>query len=128
MSAISRTNGNGIKVALAEVPQLLAAVVRKAVEAEQDMAIVAEVESSTGLAAALADRIDVIITATAGEELAPPFHVALFGRQAIPVVAIGVDGTSIDVYGRSVTRGYGLEGLIGLIREAVAGSRPRFGG
>ena len=128
MSATSRTNGNGIKVALAEVPQLLAAVVRKAVEAEQDMAIVAEVESSNGLAAALADRIDVIITATAGEQLAPPFHAALFGRQAIPVVAIGIDGTSIDVYGHSVTRGYGLEGLIGLIREAVAGSRPRLGG
>lgn len=128
MSATLRTNGNGIKVALAEVPQLLAAVVRKAVEAEQDMAIVAEVDSSNGLAAALAGRVDVIITATAGEELAPPFHAALFGHRAIPVVAIDIDGTSIDVYGHSVTRGYGLEGLIELIREAVAGSRPRFGG
>ncbi|SEO53057.1 hypothetical protein SAMN02990966_02201 [Rhodospirillales bacterium URHD0017] len=128
MSAAPPTNGHGIKVALAAVPQLLASVVRQAVEAERDMAIVAEVESSSGLADALTDRVDVIITARKGEELALPFRAALFGHRSIPIVAIGVDGTSIEIYSHSITRGYGLAGLIGLIREAVAESQPRTGG
>jgi hypothetical protein len=127
MGATLPTNRNGIKVALAAVPQLLAAVVRQAVEAEGDMTIVAEIDSSNGLAGALADRVDVIITARKGEGLAPPFHTALLGRRAIPIVAIGVDGSSIDVYSHSITRGYGLAGLIGLVREAVAHSKPRTG-
>lgn len=127
MGATPPTNRNGIKVALAAVPQLLAAVVRQAVEAEADMAIVAEIESSNRLADALTDRVDVIITARRGEGLAPSLHTALFGRRAIPIVAIGVDGTSIEVYSHSITRDYGLAGLIGLIREAVARSQPRIG-
>jgi hypothetical protein len=121
------TTTQGIKVVIADMPRLLAAVVRKAVEVEQDMVIVAQVQTPDALVEAVARPVDVIVTAVTGEELAPHYRAALFGNQGIPVVAISADGNSIDVYGRWVTHGYGLAGLIALIREAVAGSQLRFG-
>jgi hypothetical protein len=121
------SEAEGIRAVMANMPRLLADMVRSTVEGERSMTIVAEIASPESLADALTGRVDVIITATSGESLAPPFRAALFGPRAIPVVAISVDGSTIDVYGRSVRRGYGLQGLIGLIREAVADSRPRVG-
>jgi DNA-binding NarL/FixJ family response regulator len=121
------TAARDIKVVIADMPRLLAAVVRKAVEVERDMTIVAQVNSADALADAVAEPVDVIITAATGGELAAPYRAALFGQRPIPVVAISADGTSVDVYGRRMARGCGLDGLIGLIREAVGGSQLRFG-
>lgn len=121
------TATDGIKVVIADMPRLLAAVVRKAVEVEKDMVIVAQVETPDSLADAVAKPVDIIVTAATGDHLAPHYHAALFGQRGIPVVAISADGNSIDVYGHWVAHGYGLAGLIALIREAVAGSQLRFG-
>jgi DNA-binding NarL/FixJ family response regulator len=127
MRYIGNTGADVIRVVIADVPRLLTAIVRKAVEAEEDIMIVAELQSADALGDVATDAIDAIVTATKGGELAAPFRAALFGPQAIPIVAIHVDGGGIDVYGRSRTRGYGLDDLVVLLREAVAGSRPRFG-
>jgi hypothetical protein len=127
MPGAGHSEADEIGAVMANMPRLLADMVRSTVEGEQRMTIVAEIASPEALADAITGRVDVIITATSGESLAPPFRAALFGPRAIPVVAISVDGSIIDVYGHSVRRGYGLQGLIGLIREAVAGSRPRGG-
>ena len=127
MPEARHSEADGIRVVMANMPRLLADMVRSTVEGERNMTIVEEIASPEWLADAITGRADVIITATSGESLAPPFRAVLFGPWAIPVVAISVDGSTIDVYGRSVRRGYGLQDLIGLIREAVASSRPRVG-
>jgi hypothetical protein len=127
MPEAGNSEADEIRAVMANMPCLLADMVRSTVEGERSMTIVAEIASPEALPGAIIGRVDVIITAISGESLAPPFHAALFGPRAIPVVAISVDGSTIDVYGRSVRRGYGLQGLIGLIREAVADSRPRVG-
>ena len=77
------------------------------------MSIVAEIASPKSLPDAITGRVDVIITATSGESLAPPFQAALFGPRAIPVVAMTVDGSTIDVYGGTSGGATGLQGLIG---------------
>jgi hypothetical protein len=121
------TGAEAIKVLIVDLPRLLADVVRRAIEVEKDMVIVAQLDTSDALADTLAKPVDVIITVATSSELAPPYRSALFGHRAIPVVAISAEGSSIDVYSHRSTRGYGVEGMIGLIREAVADSQPSFG-
>lgn len=116
------TPAESIKVVIAEMPRLLAAVVRTAVEAERDMTIVAQVETQDALPAALAKPVDVLITSARIDEASQPYRAALFGPQAIPVIAVSADGTSIDVYGHWTARGCGLSGLVTLIRRAVTRS------
>jgi DNA-binding NarL/FixJ family response regulator len=116
-----------INVVLAEMPRLLTAVVRTAVEAEQDMAIVAQVERPETLRAALANPVDVIITSAPIGEAPSPYRETLFGSRAIPLIAVSADGTSIDVYGHWIAHGSGLDGLITLIRKAVSHSHGQPG-
>ena len=118
----------GIKVLIAEVPALLAAVVRQTVDNESDMTVVEQVGSPEELREALHRPIDVVVTSSPTSELGPQFQALLFGPAPLPIVTISLDGARIDVYGRSITRGVGIEGLTRLIREAVAGAQPRMGG
>lgn len=127
MREIGSSRRKVIRVVLADVPQLLAAIVRKAVEAENDIVIVAEVKSAEATENVVGDPVDAIITATQKGALAPPFCAAVFGARAIPILAVSVDGSSIDVYSRTHTHGYGLKDLVDLIREAVSASGPRSG-
>jgi hypothetical protein len=117
-----------IKVLIAGVPNLLAAVVRTAVNEEPDMEVVADLGATAPLALDSRGRVDVVVTASATTDLAPEFRALLFGPRSVPVVAIGVDGKRIDVYGRSVIQGGGIEGLACSFREAVTRSRLRVGG
>jgi len=94
------TGSAGIKVLIADAPQLLANVVRRTpVDAEKDMTIVAEVGSEDALAKAVERPADVVITAATTRDFAPRFRALLFGPRAAPIVAISVDGQSIEVYG-----------------------------
>jgi len=117
MNEPSLNGSDAIKVLIAEVPGLLASVVRNTVNEERDMTVVEQVGSA-----------DVVVTASPTSELGPRYQALLFGPAALPIVTISLDGKRIDVYGRSTTHGGGIEGLTGLIREAVAGARPRIGG
>src|SRR5690348_16239942 len=119
------TGAEPIKVIIADMPTWLADGVRKTIEMEKDMVILALVETLNGLADGLQEP-DVIVTVATGGELAPPYCRALFRDRAVPVVAIGDEG-SIHVFSRRRTRGHGLEGLIGLIRKAVADSQQASG-
>jgi DNA-binding NarL/FixJ family response regulator len=124
-----RHHGTGaIKILIAEMPALLAAVVRQAVDEEPDMTVVEQVGSSEELQRALHRPIDVVITSSTTTELGPRFQALLFGSDPLPIVAISLDGARVDVYGRAITHGVGVERLAGLIREAVAGARPRMEG
>ena len=124
----SHDGSEGINVLIAEVPALLASVVRQTVNEEGDMTVVDEVDSENELSNALQHRIDVVITASQANELGPQFRALLFGPRSLPIVMISLDGSRIDVYGRSITRGGGIASLTALIREAVAGARVRIGG
>ena len=117
-----------IRVLIAGIPNLLAAVVRRAVNDERDMLVVAELGSMDALAPARLDDVDVVVTASASADLAPPIREVLFGPLAVPVVAIRVDGRRIDVYDHAVIQGGGIEGLARSIREVVTRCRPRVGG
>jgi DNA-binding NarL/FixJ family response regulator len=123
-----RHDGPGtIKVLIAEVPALLAAVVRQAVDEESDMTVVEQVATTEQLRQALHRPVDVVVTSSSTTALAQ-FQALLFGPTPLPIVVISRDGARIDVYGRSVTRGVGIDDLARLIREAVASARPRTGG
>jgi DNA-binding NarL/FixJ family response regulator len=117
-----------IKVLIAEVPALLAAVVRQTVDDESDMTVVEQVGSPEELREALHRPIDVVVTSSPTSGLGSQFQALLFGPTPLPIVTISLDGARIDVYGRSITHGVGIEGLARLIREAVAGAQPRMGG
>jgi hypothetical protein len=113
----SLEGSDAIRVLIAEVPGLLASVVRHTVNEERDMTVVEQVGSA-----------DIVVTSSPTSELGPRFQALLFGPTPLPIVTISLDGKRIDVYGRATTHGGGIEGLTGLIREAVAGVRPRIGG
>jgi hypothetical protein len=117
-----------IKVLIAEVPALLAAVVRRTVDEQSDMTVVAQVGSPEELREALYLPIDVVVTSSPSTELKAHFQALLFGPIALPIVRLRLDGSCIDVYGRSTTRAVGIGGLTRLIREAVATAQPRTGG
>ena len=114
-----------IKVVIAGVPNLLAAVVRKAVNEEPDMEVLAELGATEPLALESRGLVDVVVTASATSDLPSQYRELFFGPMPVPVVAVSVDGKRITVYSRLVTRGGGIEGLTCSIREAVTRSRPR---
>ena len=117
-----------IKVVIAGMPILLAAVVRKAVNEESDMAVLAELGATELLTPESRALVDVVVTASATSDLPSRYQEMLFGPMPVPVVAVSVDGKRINVYSRQVTRGGGIEGLTRSIRDAVSRSRPRVGG
>lgn len=124
-------NGNGtsaIRIVLAELSGLLGAVVRRTLEGERDMIIVADIASADGLAEALRQHVDVVVTSSAFGHLSAQFRTLLFSATPVPVAVVSVDGSRIDVYGHTITYGGGLDSLTGLIREAVDVARPRIGG
>jgi hypothetical protein len=102
--------------------------VRQAVDEESDMTVVEQVATTEELRKALHRPVDVVVTSSSTTALAPQFQALLFGSTALPIVVISRDGARVDVYGRSITEGVGNDGLPHLIREAVAGARPRMGG
>ena len=128
MREFSLDGSDPIRVLIAEVPALLASVVQHTLNGESDMTVVEQVGSAGELLEALRRPVDVVVTASPTSELRPQFQALLFGDTPLPIVTISLDGKRIDVYGRSITRGGGIEGLTGLIREAVAAARPRIGG
>ena len=117
-----------IRVLIAGVPALLAAVIESAVNEESDMQVVETVVAGDALSSALERPIDVVVTASSSAELAPELRSLFFGPSPLPIVTISLDGERIDVYGRTIHRGGGIEGLTRLIREAVAATRPAVGG
>ncbi len=124
----TRNGASAIRIAIAELTGLLGAVVRTTLEGERDMVVVADVASADELAVVLRHPVDVVVTSSVRGNLPMPFRALLFGETHVPVAVISTDGTRIDVYGRSIAYGGGLESLTGLIREAVEVARPRIGG
>lgn len=117
-------SAKSIKVVIAGVPNLLAAVVRNAVNEEPDMEVLAELSATEPLAPESRALVDVVVTASATSDLPLQYRELLFGPMPVPVVLVSVDGRRIDVYSHLVTRGGGIEGLACLIREAATRSRP----
>ena len=119
----ARTHRPGvIKVLIADVPALLAAVVRRTVDEQTDMKVVAQVRSSQEFHEAIRQPVDVVVTSSLRAELKPHLQALLFGATPLPIVNLSRDGSSIDVYGRWTTGGAGIGGLTRLIREAAASS------
>lgn len=116
-----------IKVLIAGMPGLLASVVRETLDAEPDMEVVGQVNSIDQFVGGTA-RVDVVVTTSTADGIPDELRPLLFGTAPLPLVAVSADGNRIDVYGRSVAHEQGLDGLTGLIRDAVAVARPRIGG
>lgn len=118
---------NAIKVLIAEVPALLAEVVRRTVEEQSDMTVVAKVNSPEGFREALSRPVDVVVTSSPRKKLEARFQALLLGPAPLPLVCLSPDGSSIDVYCRWTARAVGIEGLARLIRDAAASAQPRTG-
>ena len=117
-----------IKVLIVGMPGLLASVVRETLDAEPDMEVVGQVASIDEFSGVPRQPIDVVVTTSTATGVSAGLTSLLFGSTPLPLVAISADGSRIDVFGRSVRHGQGLDGLTGLIRDAVAVARPRIGG
>lgn len=115
-----------IKVLIVGMPGLLASVVRETLDGEPDMEVVGHVTSIHHFAGV--SQADVVVTTSTSAGIPEDLRALLFGDTPLPLVAISADGSRIDVYGRTVSHGQGLDGLTGLIRDAVAVARPRIGG
>lgn len=113
-----------IKVLIAGVPGLLAAVVRNAIIRERDMDLVAVIASMENLTVVDRGPVDVIVTAVPMTGPGLKLLEVLLGPIPVPVVAISLDGTRIDVFGHVLVRGAGIDGLGKLIREAVHHFQP----
>src|SRR5262245_16582086 len=79
--------------------------------------------SAAELSAELHRPVDVVVTLSPRNELKAHFQALLFGPAPLPIVSLSVDGSCIDVYGRSRTRAVGIDGLTRLIREAAASAQ-----
>jgi DNA-binding NarL/FixJ family response regulator len=118
---------DAIKVLIAEVPALLAEVVRRTVDEQPDMQVVEQVGSPEEFREALHRPVDVVVTLSPRNQLQAHFQALLFGPAPLPIVSLSGDGSCIDVYGRSRTQAVGLDGLTRLIREAAASAQPQTG-
>ena len=116
-----------IKVLIAAMPGLLASVIRETLDAEPDMEVVGQVSSIDQFAGGFDHRVDVVVTTSTATGIPSELRPLLFAATPLPLVAVSMDGSRIDVYGRSVVHGQGLDGLTALIRDAVAVARPRMG-
>jgi DNA-binding NarL/FixJ family response regulator len=117
-----------IKVLIVEVPALLAEVVRRTVDEQSDMRVVATVGSPEELRAALQRPVDVVVTSSRRNELKTYVQALLFSPDPPAIVSLSTDGSCIDVYGRWTAQAVGIGGLTRLIREAAAASaQPRTG-
>jgi hypothetical protein len=114
------TETAAINVLIVDLPGWLTVGVKKAIEAQADMMIVAQLDGWRAFGDTLGSSVDVIVTGASGSEHTRANQHAVFGNQTIPVLAISAEDDRIDVYSCRTTHGYGLRGLIGLIREAVA--------
>ena len=117
-----------IRVLIVGMPGLLASVVRETLDAEPDMEVAGQVNTIEQFERGADQRIDVVVTSSTAVGIQADLRSLLFGTTPLPLVAVSADGSRIDVYGRSVIHGEGLDGLTGLIRDAVAVARPRIGG
>jgi hypothetical protein len=117
---------DAIKVLIAEVPALLAAIVRQTVDEQSDMKVVQQVNSSEDFGEALRQPVDVVVTSSPRSEMRAHVQALLFGPAPLPIVSLTPDGSCIDVYGRWTTRAAGIGDLTRLIREA-ASAKPRTG-
>lgn len=112
--------GAVIRILLAEVHGLLAAVVKEAIMTQSDMIIAREIQGSEHLSAALAeDGIDVVLTSLSGNLVPPAYQALLFGFPHVPLVAIKVDGQRAEIYARKVVREVAPEQLVEVIREVT---------
>jgi DNA-binding NarL/FixJ family response regulator len=118
---------DAIKVLIAEVPALLAEVVRRTVDEQSDMRVVQQVGSPEEFREALHRPVDVVVTSSPRNQLKAHFQALLFGPTPLPIVSLSIDGSCIDVYGRWTTRAVGIDGLTRLIREAAASAQPGTG-
>lgn len=110
-----------IRVLLAEVPGLMAAVVRQAILTQPDMTIVGETRGSDELGPVMSrGHVDVVVvTSQAGSGVPTPAQRLLFGPPHVALVAISADGRCVGIYDHKVVREVTPERLVDVIREVV---------
>ena len=113
-------SASSIRLVLAGIPGLTAGLVRQCVVGQTDIAIVSELRDADDVTAlALAQPIDVVVTARSAQGVPAPCQRLLFGASAIPVIVVNPDGR-LEIYDRRVLREAALGELLGEIRRAAA--------
>jgi len=108
-----------VRIVLAGVPRLTAALVRGYLATQSGVAIVAEIHQPDALVTLTEqDAIDVIVTARRRSGIATACQQALFGPWALPVIAIDNDG-SLETFDRSTLHETGMDDLVKEIRRVA---------
>ena len=113
-------SGYVIRIVLAGVPGLTADLVREYAATQPGIAIVGECRQPEDLPA-LAEQqdVDVVVTHRSSAGVPDACQRALFGSQALPVIAIGSDG-SLESYERHAVREAAMDDLFNEIRRVAA--------
>lgn len=121
-----RSGSRPIRILLADLPGLLAGVVKSAVAMQTDMQIVAEVRGDPGTdGGPVATSIDVVVTTLSDSRVTVGYQGLLFADQHIPLVALSPDGERVEVYARRVVREVALHELVAVIRDVAAPGEAR---
>ena len=109
-----------VRIILAGVPRLTAALVREYVATQPGVAVVAECRQPDALTALSEDqKIDVVVTMRRSAGIADACQYALFGPRALPVIAL-VNNGNLETYDRQVLEKTGMDDLMNEIRRVTA--------
>jgi hypothetical protein len=115
-----------VRIVLAGVPGLTAALIREFAATQPGVAIVGEWRQSEELSlSGNQEKIDVIVTARSSTGIPPACQRALFDARGLPVIAVSSDG-SLETYERRAVREAAMDDLFVEIRRVAAHSaEPR---
>jgi hypothetical protein len=112
-------SASAIRLVLAGIPGLTAGLVRQSVVGQSDITIVSELRHAEDVTAlALAEPIDVVVTARTAEGVPASCQQLLFGTPAVPVIVVNPDGR-LEIYDRRVLREAALGELLAEIRRVA---------
>jgi hypothetical protein len=107
-----------IRVLLADVPGLLAALIAQSIAGHKDMQVIGTIRTDALDGLALHDA-DVVVTCHGPRGLPAVYRDLFFSAAQVRVLAISGDGRVVEVYDRRVVREIALDQLVSVIRDAA---------
>src|SRR5688500_2755894 len=112
-----------IRVLLAEMPGLLAALVERAIAHEADMRAGNAGGAVDTRRALLREPFDVVGTCSAAPDMPGKIQEMFVSESHIPILAISADGENVEVFGHRRIREVVPDSLVAVIREAALAAR-----
>jgi len=114
-----------IRIVLAEVPRLLADIIKSEISPRSDMAIVKEVHGGQNLDAVVTEADAHVVVASLSSPIVPrDYQRLLFGSRSVALVTISADGRDAQVYTRKVIREVSVDQIVQAIGAVAATGVP----